>query len=267
MKRHILPKDKTYPFEGANMHYSVIGTGKPVILLHGSMIADPWGGFDTKLARGKFRVYLPHLPGFGASDAIKNKPHNTVLFADALAFFIKFKKLQKVPIIAFSLGTVVATRAMIRHTLPNTLLLAGTPIGIESDMLKNASLMPVWLRRAVASTVWGRKRILIPVLRDILGDGTEERDRGLLNDLTTTDTKSLVDINMHQEVNLQMKRLLQQINNEVYYLYGDRDALWKTARHYVKKPIVIKGAEHNIFTSEPNKTLAVINILLSETAS
>ncbi len=81
-KRTILPREREYEFSGAKLNYRVTGSGKPVILLHGSMVADPWGGFEKLLAR-HYQVYLPELPGFGASETVPGRVHDTQLFGEA----------------------------------------------------------------------------------------------------------------------------------------------------------------------------------------
>lgn len=259
--RTIQPKDKTFIFLKSKLSYSVIGSGRSVILLHGSMIADPWSGFEKILAK-YYKVYILHLPGFGASDCVKNELHNSELFATALAAFIKHEKLTQIAIIALSLGTVVTVKAVVRNKLKNKLILVGTPVGIQSEKLKNASLIPIWMRRLVGSTAIGRSKVLIPVLRDIIGKADKKSDIGLLKDLQTTDTKSLVDINVHSEVELQMPKLLQQLKNETYFIYGDRDKLLETSKHLISKPILIENADHNTFESQPEITLEVIRSIL-----
>ncbi len=51
MRRKILLKNEIYNFSGAEMSYSVIGRGKPIILIHGAMSHDPWCGMEISLAK------------------------------------------------------------------------------------------------------------------------------------------------------------------------------------------------------------------------
>jgi len=225
------------------------------------MLSRVWAGFDKKLAE-YYRVYLPELPGFGASDDGGNELHNTKLFADALCAFVKQKKIEHTPIIAFSLGTVVAVNAAIQNCTDGKLILIGTPVVVESQKLKQVSWLPIWLRRLLCSTTIGRDKILVPVLRDIIGVADRKRDEALLNELRVTDTKSLVDIDVYREVGLSMPKLLKQLNNEVYFIYGAKDKLYQTSKHLIKNPIVIENADHNIFKSQPDKSLEVLRNIL-----
>ena len=261
VRRTLQQIDKTFVFLKSKLNYIVIGKGKAIILLHGSMIADPWSGFEKELSM-HYKVYLLHLPGFGASECVGNKLHNSDLFASALSAFIKYEKLEQVPIIALSLGTVVTIKAMVNNKLINKLILVGTPVGIQSEKLNSASRIPVWIRRLVGSTVIGRSKILIPVLRDIIGKTDNKSDIGLLKDLQTTDTKSLVDIDVYSEVELQISGLLKQLKNEAYFIYGTKDKLLEKSKHLILKPILIENADHNTFASQPKKTLYMIQSIL-----
>lgn len=255
--RSRLPKNKIYIFKGSKMSYSIIGKGPAIVLLHGSMTSDPWKGFEKELAK-YYKVYLPHLPGFGASETVNNRLHNTELFSEAFSLFIKNTQLEKAPIIAFSLGTVVAVKAVSKGCSDGKLILIGMPLRISSEKLKIASLIPIWVRRILGSTIWGRSKILIPILRDVIGIADKKRNAQLLKELKTTDTRALVDLDPYKEVESQMPKLLKKLKNEVIYIYGANDKLLKTSKSLIKNPIIIKEADHNVFRSQPKNTLNIL---------
>ncbi len=263
ISRSLLPKNKTYVFKGSKMSYSIIGKGTAIVLLHGSMISNPWKGFEKELAK-YYKVYLPHLPGFGASEAVNNQIHNTELFSEAFHLFIKNALLEKAPIIAFSLGTIVAVKAISKGGINGKLILIGMPLIISSKKLKKASLIPVWIKRILGSTVWGRSKILIPLLRDVIGAADKKRNTQLLKELETTDTHALVDLDPYKEIELQMPRLLKKLGNEAIYIYGANDKLLKTSKNLIKNPIIIKEAEHNVFRSQPKSTLNILRYHLKK---
>ncbi len=151
-KRHQLKPEHTYLFNNAKMGFSVVGKGKPVILVHGSMISNPWCGFEKELAKS-YKVYIPYLPGFGSSDAVDGKRHTTDLFADALCAFVNETELNHAPVVALSLGSVVAVKSAAEGCVKGELILVGMPGNVKSKKLKIASLIPVWLRRAFGSNV------------------------------------------------------------------------------------------------------------------
>ncbi len=253
---------RAFRYEGARLNYSKLGNGSPVILLHGSMISRSWNGFDGMLAK-YHTVYIPELPGFGASDAIPHRLHDTDLFAKALCAFVRENQLQQAPVIALSLGTIVALKAAAAGTVQGPLILVGMPVKTESAKLKNASLIPVFLRRLICSTSWGREHILLPVLRDILGTRPDAQgDVRLLKDLQSTDTRALVDLNAVKEIQEDIPAIMPNIHNPIWYIYGSEDNLLKDARVAKDRLHVIKGARHNVFSSQPEQLLSILRQIL-----
>src|SRR3990167_320412 len=126
VKRHQLKPERSYFFNNARMGFSVIGKGKPVILLHGSIISNPWYGFEEELAKF-YKVYIPYLPGFGSSDAVNGKRHTTDLFADALCTFVNETKQNYTPVVALSLGGVVTVKSAAKGCIRGELILVGMP--------------------------------------------------------------------------------------------------------------------------------------------
>lgn len=244
------------------MGFSVIGKGKPVILLHGSLISNPWYGFEKELAKFH-KVYIPYLPGFGSSDAVDGKRHTTDLFADALCAFVNETKLNHAPVVALSLGSVVAVKSAAKGCIKGELILVGMPGKVKSKKIEKASHIPVWLRRAFGSTVWARKRILIPAVLDALGSKTDKkREQELLDSMSEIDTRSLVDPDPYNEIVLKMPVLLPKIVNRMTFIYGGNDKLIESTKDLISKPILIKNAGHNIFRSQPGKTLSVLKDIL-----
>lgn len=61
--RQRLPYENVYQFRGVTMSYRKFGEGRPIVLLHGSVINWPQiGEFETGLAE-LHTVYLPDMPG------------------------------------------------------------------------------------------------------------------------------------------------------------------------------------------------------------
>lgn len=262
-KRKKLPYQKTYDFREATLSYQVLGKGKPVILVHGSMCVDPWEGFEKRLAES-YQVYLPHLPGFGASDAIEGKLHNSDLFSEAFCAFIKETKLQDAPVIAFSLGTIVAAKAAAQECFEGKLILVGVPGKVSGWRARLAQVIPLFLRRILVTTRWGKEKLLLPALRENIGETDKGRNEEFLADLLTADPRSIVDLDYKEEVEVGLPRCLPQIKNETVFIYGELDRQKDTDPNLVKDYLTIPGAEHNIFRSQPGKSLEVAKSVLRE---
>ena len=126
---------ETFPgFDGAPLALTRMGTGRPVILLHGlfSSAEVNWVRYGTaaQLAQAGFACLMPDLRAHGASAA----PHDPaayppdVLARDAAAL-VAHLGLDTFDLVGFSLGSRTAARAVIGGLRPRRLVLAG--MGLE----------------------------------------------------------------------------------------------------------------------------------------
>ena len=263
-KRRQLPYQETYNFKEATMSYRVLGKGNPVVLVHGSMYADPWRGFEENLSKS-YRVYLPHLPGFGTSDALKGELHNVDLFSEAFCLFLKETNLQKAPVVAFSLGTIVAAKAAAQDCLQGKLILVGAPGQISGWKAKLAQKAPLFLRRILVTTRWGKEKLLLPALRENTGGANKERKEEFLADLLTTDPRAIVDLDYRKEIEEEFPEVRSRLKNETDFVYGSKDQQ-KGKATLIDQFIVIPEAEHNVFRSQPKRSLILIRKLLNQGA-
>jgi pimeloyl-ACP methyl ester carboxylesterase len=257
-----LPFENIYDFEGAKLNYRMMGKGKPVILLHGSMVADPWFGFDERISR-EYQVFLPELPGFGASETIPGRVHNTELFAEAFAGFVRKTGMTRVPVIAFSMGTVVAARAAAAGSIKGTIIMAGMPIRLESPLLKRFVDLPLTARHILAQNEITRGGILLVILADVIGTADSNFAGKYLELLKTSDVRAMVDSNPIDEIEKDLPWVLQQVKNPLWFIYGEHDKLKTGADKWLgKRILVVSGAGHDVFAARPEKTMALINKLL-----
>lgn len=120
--------------QGASLAVHRLGSGRPVLLLHGlfSSAEVNWVRFGhaARLAEAGFEAIMPDLRAHGASDA----PHDPaaypedVLVADALAV-VAALGLTDYDLVGFSLGARTAVRAVLAGLAPRRLVLGG--FGLE----------------------------------------------------------------------------------------------------------------------------------------
>lgn len=256
--RKPLSSDQTYEFIGSQMNYRVYGEGPPVVLVHGAMIARPWHGFDQELAK-EYKVYMPDLPGFGASEGIDGAVHNTDLFASALCEFIDQQQLKNAPIIGLSMGAQVATKAADKGCADGKLVLIGAAGRVSGTKAKILQSVPRPIKRIIVSTYWGKNTLLIPVLNSNIGSKDEDDNSDFIADLETTDPRSIVDINYFKEQNEEFPSVLSRIENEKVFLYGENDAQ-KGSLEY--DYVVIGGVGHNIFAFDSDQVLELVKAQL-----
>lgn len=118
---------------GVRLHYHDVGSGPPVIALHGGGPgATAWSAFRpnlTELAAG-FRVLLVDLPQFGRSDKIPLKGPRLTLTARILLDFMDRLELDRPHFVGNSIGGQVAVRLAIDHPdrVGRLVLIGSTPV-------------------------------------------------------------------------------------------------------------------------------------------
>lgn len=102
--------------KGVRIHYNEVGTGEPLICLHGGGPgANSWSNFasNTAFFAMHYRVLLVDLPKFGKSqNAVPPGPQLTVL-AGIVRDFLDALKIDRAPIIGNSFGGQVAVKLAI----------------------------------------------------------------------------------------------------------------------------------------------------------
>ena len=91
------------------MYIKIIGTGRPVVLIHGwGMSGKIWAEF-SKLMISKYKLYIIDLPGMGKSEIIK--PYKI----DNLIKKIHEEITERVTIIGWSLGGQIAIKYYLKY--------------------------------------------------------------------------------------------------------------------------------------------------------
>jgi pimeloyl-ACP methyl ester carboxylesterase len=98
---------------GQHIFYSVHGTGKPLLLLHGGINPDSFGSNLAKLAKGR-QVIAPHLQAHGRTPDT-DRPLRCETLGDDVAALIGHLNLGTADVMGYSLGGCVALQTVIRH--------------------------------------------------------------------------------------------------------------------------------------------------------
>lgn len=103
------------PVNGLKMYYEIMGTGKPILLLHGAYMSveGPIRAVATELAKTQ-QVYMVEMQGHGRTADIKRDLTYENL-ADDMASFAKLMKIDSLDVLGYSMGAGVAIQFAIRH--------------------------------------------------------------------------------------------------------------------------------------------------------
>ena len=104
-------------FDGTKIHYEVIGTGKPVILIHGFIVnSESWKrtSLYKELPDAGYQVITVDLRGNGKSD----KPHKPEAYekdaeAKDIIRLATHLKLETYSVVGYSRGSIIASRLIV----------------------------------------------------------------------------------------------------------------------------------------------------------
>ena len=98
---------------GQHLFYSVHGTGKPLILLHGGINPDCFGSNLAELSKGR-QVIAVHLQAHGRTPDT-DRPLRSETMSEDVAALIGHLNLSKADVMGYSLGATVALQTAIRQ--------------------------------------------------------------------------------------------------------------------------------------------------------
>jgi pimeloyl-ACP methyl ester carboxylesterase len=103
-----MDRGKTFLYKGMKINYYEMGSGDPVILLHGFGGSSWCWHIVSKYLAGKNRLFLFDLKGFGSSDKPLDDKYSVSDQADIISDFIQKNKLQNLILAGHSLGGAIA---------------------------------------------------------------------------------------------------------------------------------------------------------------
>jgi pimeloyl-ACP methyl ester carboxylesterase len=139
--------------------YQVVGTGKPVVLVHGLSGSSRWWARNVAALAERFRVYIVDLIGFGSS----HHGHDFVLgeAADYLALWMDRLELERTSLIGHSMGGFISAD-----------LAANRPDRVERLVLVDAVALPFERSHAqhLLGLLQGLRRLPVGFLPILLTD-------------------------------------------------------------------------------------------------
>ena len=99
---------------GINLYYETLGTGHPLVLLHGGLgSGEMFGPVRSALAE-RHQIIVPDLQGHGRTADI-DRPIDIRLMADDIAALINHLGLDKPDLVGYSLGGGVALQTAVKY--------------------------------------------------------------------------------------------------------------------------------------------------------
>lgn len=116
------------------MHYADIGSGPPLVLLHGFPLDHAMWREQVAGLRGRFRVIVSDLPGFGASPPLREESSMEAMAA-SVAVLLDGLQLDRVVLAGFSMGGYVALAFAAQHAerLQGLVLCSSRPVADDEQ--------------------------------------------------------------------------------------------------------------------------------------
>lgn len=113
---------------GLKMYYEVYGTGKPIVLLHGSYMSIPlnWSHIIPLMAKNR-KVIVAEMQGHGRTRDIARELSYEGM-ADDVSGLLKHLKIDSADILGYSMGAGIAFQVAVRHPeqVRRLIILSGT---------------------------------------------------------------------------------------------------------------------------------------------
>lgn len=129
--------DKIFDYEGSQQHYTLIGNGPAVLLIHGfGEDGRIWESIVPQL-QTSYTLVIPHLPGSNKSELLKNTSIENM--ADVMFALLEVENLKSIVVLGHSMGGYIALAMAEKHPslidklgLIHSTAFADTPAKIEA---------------------------------------------------------------------------------------------------------------------------------------
>jgi pimeloyl-ACP methyl ester carboxylesterase len=102
------------PVNGIRLYYATIGSGPPVVLLHGGLANSDYWGNQVAALKPHHTVILMDSRGHGRSTR-DTRPYGYDLMADDVIGLLDFLKVQRTDVVGWSDGGIIALDLAIRY--------------------------------------------------------------------------------------------------------------------------------------------------------
>ena len=140
--------------DGVRLHYAIIGTGKPLVMIPGGLCAYDYFSYQIPMLSKYYRLYILDPRGFGLSDVPAYGYRIPRLAAD-MKEWIEYLQIQKAYFLGHSMGCSIIWSYMDLYgqdTIEKFILV---------DQPPTLAINPIWCEAetkvagAVAADIWG----------------------------------------------------------------------------------------------------------------
>ena len=243
-----------------------IGTGFPLVLVHGFLGSSEMWNPQKEFLSKYFRVIAPALPGFGESSKIKS--HDSInAMAETVLQLIKKKNIYKFNLMGHSMGgMIVQEMAKISGEKINKLICYAT--GSIGDIPGRFETLDTSRERLKKE---GIKETVKRVPKKWFVDGDKAKYFYLCENATKETTEKTADNALIAMKNWRGFENLKNIKNETLIIWGDKDISYNFEQvDTLNKNIpnsdlsIFKGSCHNVHLEKPEEFNSLVLNFLSK---
>ena len=124
---------KFMELDSMQVHYRVEGSGKPIVLIHGTgSCLQTWNGWTDSLIKNNFQVIRLDMPAFGLTGPRNDNDYSVQKYIDFLDTFLIKIGVDSFALSGNSLGGEIAWRYALAHPEKVTKLILVDPAGFYS---------------------------------------------------------------------------------------------------------------------------------------
>jgi pimeloyl-ACP methyl ester carboxylesterase len=234
---------------GVNIHYQVQGEGESTLLLHGAGASHAMWDFMVPILANSFKVITCDFRGHGDSDRGDPSKYSIELFADDVMALLDGLAIEKVHLIGYSMGGLVAGQLALAH--PGRfydLVLGGTPTKAPRFFKTTVSMVRLVMKsdRIASLMLRGvqkdRRSHVVKVTREMFSKADEE--------VFSADVSA-------SRAFLGKLPGLFSISIPVLLVYGRKDSLSRGEELHRLLPmarlVIVEGATHGLTAEKPEE--------------
>lgn len=171
---------KFIELDSMQVHYRVEGSGKPIVLIHGTgSCLQTWNGWTDSLIKNNFQVIRLDMPAFGLTGPRNDNDYSVQKYIDFLDTFLIKIGVDSFALSGNSLGGEIAWRYALAHPEKVTKLILVDPAGFYSkDKSGGAIIFKIAKINWLASLMdkMDTKVIVKKTLKDVYEDDSKISD-------------------------------------------------------------------------------------------
>ncbi|MBQ2046954.1 MAG: alpha/beta hydrolase [Muribaculaceae bacterium] len=252
--------EKNIKIKGLNFHYTVEGSGSPIILMHG------WGCNLTtlksieKVAMETHTVYNVDFPGFGSSEE-PNEVWGIEEYTQLIEEFVKLENIENPILLGHSFGGRVGILYSSRNKVKRLILVDAAGVKPKRSLIYYIKVYSFKLAKKVAPLIMGKEK----------GAKFIDKMRGKNGSSDYNDASPMMRSILSKVVNEDLQYCMPNISAPTLLVWGEEDTATPMRDAKIMEKLIpnaglvsFPGCGHYSFLENPVQFAAVLRYFLKD---